>query len=49
MMASFMLDPYPGNIHIYDHKVGWIDFGMMGVLTAGDSAYYYQSCLCDRR
>lgn len=29
----FHADPHPGNIHVYDHKIGWIDFGMMGTLT----------------
>lgn len=30
----FHADPHPGNIHIFHHKIAWIDFGMMGTITA---------------
>lgn len=30
----FHADPHPGNIHIYKNKIAWIDFGMMGTITA---------------
>lgn len=30
----FHADPHPGNIHIFKGKIAWIDFGMMGSLTA---------------
>ena len=30
----FHADPHPGNIHVYKGKIAWIDFGMMGTITA---------------
>lgn len=30
----FHADPHPGNIHVFQGKIAWIDFGMMGTLTA---------------
>ncbi|WP_238551736.1 ABC1 kinase family protein [Kandleria vitulina] len=30
----FHADPHPGNIHVYKEKIAWIDFGMMGSITA---------------
>lgn len=32
----FHADPHPGNLRIRDGKIIWIDFGMMGQLTAKD-------------
>lgn len=32
----FHADPHPGNIRIRDGKIVWIDFGMMGQLSAND-------------
>ncbi|MGN1391112.1 MAG: ABC1 kinase family protein, partial [Sharpea porci] len=29
----FHADPHPGNIHVTDNKIAWIDFGMMGTVT----------------
>ena len=34
--AFFHADPHPGNIWIRDGKIVWLDFGMMGRLTARD-------------
>lgn len=31
----FHADPHPGNIFIYDRKIGYIDFGLMGNLNDG--------------
>ncbi len=32
----FHADPHPGNVHIEDGKIVWLDLGMMGRLTEGD-------------
>lgn len=36
--AFFHADPHPGNIWIRDGKIVWLDFGMMGRLTARDKS-----------
>lgn len=33
----FHADPHPGNVHICDGKIVWLDLGMMGVLTENDA------------
>ena len=33
----FHADPHPGNIHVCDGKVVWLDLGMMGKLTENDA------------
>ena len=32
----FHADPHPGNVHIEDGKIVWLDLGMMGRLSEGD-------------
>ena len=33
----FHADPHPGNIHVCDGKIIWLDLGMMGKLTENDA------------
>lgn len=33
----FHADPHPGNVHIWNGKIVWLDLGMMGVLTENDA------------
>ena len=33
----FHADPHPGNIHVWDGKIIWLDLGMMGHLTKEDA------------
>lgn len=41
--AFFHADPHPGNIWIRDGKIVWLDFGMMGRLTARDKGLFRQA------
>ena len=41
--AFFHADPHPGNIWIRDGKIVWLDFGMMGRLTARDKSLFRQA------
>lgn len=41
--AFFHADPHPGNIWIRDGKIVWLDFGMMGRLTARDKGPFRQA------
>lgn len=33
----FHADPHPGNVHIWDGRIVWLDLGMMGTLTKADA------------
>lgn len=33
----FHADPHPGNVHIWNGRIVWLDLGMMGVLTESDA------------
>lgn len=41
----FHADPHPGNLRIRDGKIIWIDFGMMGQLTANDQGLIRKAVL----
>lgn len=41
----FHADPHPGNLRIRDGKIIWIDFGMMGSLTANDQSLIKKAVL----
>jgi len=41
----FHADPHPGNIHICDGKIVWIDLGMMGTLSARDREMFKRAAL----
>lgn len=38
----FHADPHPGNLRVREGKIVWLDFGMMGQLTARDQALFRQ-------
>lgn len=33
----FHADPHPGNVHVWDGRIVWLDLGMMGTLTVTDA------------
>ncbi|MEF9918168.1 MAG: AarF/UbiB family protein, partial [Eubacterium sp.] len=39
----FHADPHPGNIHIRDGQIAWIDMGMMGTLSSRDKELFKQA------
>lgn len=39
----FHADPHSGNIRIWDGKIAWLDFGMMGTITPGEAALINQA------
>ncbi len=39
----FHADPHSGNIRIWDGKIAWLDFGMMGSITPGEAALITQA------
>ena len=41
----FHADPHPGNIHICDGKIVWIDLGMMGTLSARDREMFERAAI----
>lgn len=41
--SFFHADPHSGNIRIWDGRIGWLDFGMMGEITQSDSQMIRQA------
>ena len=39
----FQADPHQGNIRIWDHKIAWLDMGMMGTLSHRDRSLLSQA------